>query len=144
MNSSLIKLKLTPAKVQAKLEEYKQSATPTYKGFLRYLGLGSKEFKEMIEYSMNPKNENWVKIVRIIDHFKLDMEVKMEEYMLYQYNHPDLKNVPNYNFNLLEKLLRYSDKSYYGEKSIVSIDKKPNEKNVIKILENKSEVKWSK
>ena len=146
MKYQIYKLGLNIEGIRGKREFYLETCpTPTYKGFLRFLGLGVVEFKELVELANDcVKSTKWRDILRELENFKLDMEVKMEEYLLYQYKHPDLAGCHNYNFGLLRDLLKYSNPSYYGNDRILALENKPAEKNIVKILENRSQVKWSK
>lgn len=72
-------------------------------------------------------------LLKVLDNFKLDLEVKMEEYLLYQGMHPDLVNVPNYNYKHLEWLLKVSNPKKYGG-TWYDIGGKPNEKALNKIM----------
>lgn len=141
-------LKLNEKKMVEKVEEYKSKQKfQTYIGLLNFLGIGSREMMELREMAMGPNNRQAKKMVAILEKYKFGLEEKMEEYLMYQGTHPDLKNCYNYNYNQLQFLLKASNPTKYGDKKqvITSAGAKSGSSNdnKLEILENKSELKWS-
>lgn len=118
--------------------EYVESAKfPTYTGLLCYLGIFTREMLLIRQYAANG-NEKYVAVLRVLDEFKQRMEQKMEEYLVYQFAHDDLKQVRHYNFTLLTWMLKCSNPRKYGG---VEVGKDISVKNqVASIPSNESEV----
>ncbi len=137
MNSSLMKLKLTPAIVQEKLDVYKlNTPQPSYKHFCRSLGLGNKEMKELAELANAPRAEKWKAIAKILDDYKLDWEIDIERELVYQ-------TKPDYDRKAAMWVLERSNPGVFGNKQII-IESKSKSNEPKMILENKSEMKWNK
>lgn len=99
--------------VKQKLDEYKQNCRlQTFKGALLYIGLFGEDLNKLRVEADNG-NRAAIHIWKMLETYKFALEVKMEEWMLYQGNHPDLKDVKNYNYKFLEFLLKCSNRTYY-------------------------------
>lgn len=134
------KLQLNVKKMEQKLVEYKQfTKFETFSGFLLFVGLTPFFMREM-GVCIENGNDKYVKVGKFLENYKMELEVKMEEYLLYQGQHDDLKELKNYNYQYLQFLLKSSNPSKYGEKNIISVSKDRQETK-IKILENKGSIK---
>lgn len=128
------------------LEEYKSKTEfQTFNGFLVFAGIGALEFSQLKMFVAN-ENEDAIRVMRVLDNYKRELEVKMEEYLLYQHNHPDLKDCKFYNFDNIKFLLKSSNPEKYGDKkiNINAGGDNAKEKNDIKKLlgANKSQLVW--
>lgn len=148
-NGSMRKQDLFTEKyVKSKLEEYVKSCKfQTFKGALLYIGLYG-EALDNIRIGAENGNRAAVRIMDALSRYKFALEVKMEEWLMYQGAHPDLENVKFYNFEHLKFLLRCSNRTYYDNKVIdaARVMGLTNSKDVIKKLPaNTTEIKlWNK
>lgn len=131
-------------KVVKMLEVYKQNVRfQTFNGFLVSIGIGALEFQQLKMFVAN-ENEDAIRVMRVLDNYKRELEVKMEEYLLYQHNHPDLKDLKFYNFDNVKFLLKASNPERYGDKKInINTTNERSKSNEIRKLlgDNKSELK---
>lgn len=104
---------LTERAVKEKLEEYQTKyAYQTFKGALLYIGLFAEDLAEL-RMKVEAGSATAKRIWRMLEKYKLGLEVKMEEWLLYQNEHEDLKNVKYYNWENLKFLLKCSNRTYY-------------------------------
>lgn len=94
--------------------------------------------EEIVNGSKEPERSKYYNVLQLLEDYKDELEVKMEEYMIYQQKHPDMKDYPEYNYKNLEFVLRASNPKRYSQAN-ASITAKKQE--TMKILENKSKVK---
>lgn len=99
--------------VGEKLKEYKQNCKfQTFKGALLYIGLFGEDLNK-IRIDADNGNRAAIHIWKMLETYKFALEVKMEEWLMYQGNHPDLVNAKFYNLKHLEFLLKCSNRTYY-------------------------------
>lgn len=99
--------------VKQKLDEYKCNCKfQTFKGALLYVGLFGEDLNK-IRVDAENGNRAAIHIWKMLETYKFALEVKMEEWLLYQGNHPDLQNLQHYNYKHLEFLLKCSNRTYY-------------------------------
>ena len=140
---------LTKQVVIKGIKQYEASTTtPTYRGFLLWLGLGHLDYVELVALAQAGDIQA-MEVLRELDMFKLKMEVFMEELMLYQSKHPAMEGQHYFNYGHLKELLKWSNPSYYGDKQAAmkqiaqaNLGYKGEEQLVD--LVNNSEVKWLK
>lgn len=137
MNSSLMKLGLTVDGVSEKLEQYKlNDPQPTYRHFVRSLGLGRKELAELQELANAPRAEKWKKIAKILDDYKIDWENDVFRELVYQTR-------PGYDLKAAMWVLERSNPTAFGNKQLLLNEGQTVKETKIS-LENKSAIKWSK
>lgn len=99
--------------VKQKLDEYQHNCKlQTFKGALLYIGLFGEDLNK-IRVDAENGNRAAIHIWKMLETYKFALEVKMEEWLLYQGNHPDLQNLQHYNYKHLEFLLKCSNRTYY-------------------------------
>lgn len=136
--------------VRDKLEQYKASNKfPTFKGALLFIGLYGDELNQ-IRWSADEGNRAAIHIWKMLEQYKFELEVKMEEWLKYQSLHPDLENVKVFNWDNVKFLLKCSNRTYYDNgvmdaAKLLTRDnvKKQDERNVLPA--NTTELKlWNK
>lgn len=96
------------------VEGYKKQAKfPTWSGLLCYLGLGSYEMEWVKQYASEGK-QKFVEIARVLDMYKLELEAKFEEMLIYQDKHPELSGNKQYNYKNLQFMLVAGNPRKYG------------------------------
>lgn len=103
----------TESYVRQKLDEYQKNCKfQTFKGALLYIGLFGDDLNK-IRIDAENGNRAAIHIWKMLETYKFALEVKMEEWLLYQGMHPDLENAKFYNYKYLEFLLKCSNRTYY-------------------------------
>lgn len=90
----------------------------TFRGFLVWCGITSEEMNEIMVGKFaeedNPKlTKKYTKMYKVLELYKNKLEAKLEEYLLYQERHEDLKGCENINYKNFEFLLKASNRSVY-------------------------------
>lgn len=117
-----------------KLAKYKQEEQkPTFRGFLLYCNITSEELN-ILKEEVEINNKVAKKIFKLLETYKTELEVAMEKMLIYD------KNI---NHNSIIFLLRASNPKHYSGVVQGQLNKPP-EKQLQKILDNKSEIRWSK
>lgn len=105
--------KLTNFKwVKDKMLEYlEKCSTPTFRGLLNYLGITSRNLKELVSLVEN-NNKNAIRVYELLEKFKNTIEAKLEEYLIYQGQHPDLQG-KHLDFKSIQWVLERQNPSIY-------------------------------
>lgn len=122
--------------VKSKLEEYKSTTKfPTFKGALLFIGLYGEDLNQ-VRWLADAGNRAAIHIWKMLEQYKFELEVKMEEWMKYQYLHPDLANVKVFNWDNLKFLLKCSNRTYYDNGVMDASKALPRTRNVEAEKEN--------
>ena len=121
-----------------KLKQYREGTKfETYRGFCLYVGFTPDKLRKLIAKANSGEDRNAEKIWELLEYYKMVLEVKMEEYLLYQSAHPDLEGKV-VDYKQLQFLLAKSSPTHYGNLSAVGIMKIEKAKEKTPKLENDS------
>lgn len=150
--NELKRLKLdTIDKLKQKLLDYKREChgLMTFRGFLAFCEINTRVMKDLLtQVAIEEDQEVYGKYSKIYDwleNIKLKFEAHLESYLIYQRQHPDLKNQEYFNYDNIKFILKSSNKSVYDSAKSAETMVINSKTSVSKIPSNKSGIKlWAK
>ena len=116
--------------VKKQLEIYVQEKSwQTFGGFLLFAGISTGRFNNLKALYEND-NRDAIKIMKLLEWFKSALEVRMEEWMIYQTLHPDLDG-KYFNLKQLEWIMKKSNPEKYGDEVKTEKEKRVKEKTYV-------------
>lgn len=128
------------------ISKYLRSTSfPTFQGFLVYANITSRTLKRLWELCYEEDQEA-LEVVDEIERFKLSLDAKLSEYLIYQDKHPDLEGRRFYNYDNLKFLLKEQSKGVFSTGNVeANVISRSANKSIPKLPENKSGVDlWHK
>lgn len=118
---------------------------PTFSGFLVYANITSRTLRKLWELCYEEDQEA-LAVVDEIERFKMSLDAKMTEYLIYQEKHPELAGRRFYNYDNIKFLLKEQNKGVFSTGSVeANVISGGNNRNAHKLPENKSGVDlWRK